>query len=176
MNRTGKIYLGSYDIWTRNRIALLVDLTASVVRPSYQECGQATWLNGNDFEPANESFGILPVAAATRAKLGMSQYRDDYAKGCKIKHEYLARHQQTLVAILPIHTVEEKALYRLLIKSVKGQFAGRKQPNWVALTQEWQHHANGTHIFYKVCIAPSVASHPPAHFFRKASRTTQVIL
>ncbi|KAG1904896.1 uncharacterized protein F5891DRAFT_717553 [Suillus fuscotomentosus] len=169
VNRTGKIYLGSYDIWTRNQIALLVDITASVVRPSYQECGQATWLNGNDFEPANESFSILPVAAATRAKLGMSQYRDDYAKGCKIKHEYLARHQQTLVAILPIHTVEEKALYRLLIKSVTGQFAGRKQPNWVALAQEWQHHANGTHIFYKVHIAPSIASHPHAHFFRKAS-------
>ncbi|KAG1878532.1 hypothetical protein C8R48DRAFT_768098 [Suillus tomentosus] len=150
VNRTGKIYLGSYDIWTRNQIVLLVDTTASVVRPSYQECSQATWLNGNDFEPANESFGILPVAAATRAKLGMSQYRDDYAKGCKIKHEYLARHQQTLVAILPIHTVEEKALYCLLIKSVTGQFAGQKQPNWVALAQEWQHHANGTHIFYKL--------------------------
>ncbi|KAG1883235.1 hypothetical protein F4604DRAFT_1677595 [Suillus subluteus] len=106
--KLGKIYLGSYDIWTRNRIALLVDITASVVWPSYQECGQVTWLNGNDFEPMNESFGILPVAAATRTKLGMSQYRDDYAKGW------------------------------------------RKQPNWVALAQEWQHHANSTHIFYKL--------------------------
>lgn len=67
----------------------------------------------------------------------MSQYQDDYAKGCKIKHNYLVRHQQTLVAILPIHTTEEKALYHLLIKSVTGQFAGRKQPNWVALAQEW---------------------------------------
>lgn len=31
LNRTGKLYLGSYDIWTRNRIALLVDLTANVM-------------------------------------------------------------------------------------------------------------------------------------------------
>jgi hypothetical protein len=95
----------------------------------------------------------------------MSQYQDDYAKGCKIKHNYMTRHQQTLVVILLIHTTEEKALYCLLIKSVTGQYAGWKQPNWVALTQEWQCHANGTCIFYKVCIALQLTINMSAHCF-----------
>jgi hypothetical protein len=150
LNRTGRPYLGSHDIWTHNRIARLVDITADVVQPSYQECGLATWLNGDDFEPARESFGILPFTPATRTKLGMSPYQVEYAKGCKIKHDYLAGQQQTLVAVLPVHTVEEKALYRLLIKSNTSQFSGKKQPNWITLAHEWQRHANGTSIFYKV--------------------------
>ena len=152
LNRTGKPYLGSHDIWTRNRIARLVDITTDVMRPPYQECRLITWLNGDDFEPARESFGILPFTPATRMKIGMSPYQAEYAKGCKIKHDYLAGQQQTLVAVLPVHTVEEKALYRLLLKSNTGQFSGEKQPDWITLAQEWQRHANGTSIFYKVRV------------------------
>jgi hypothetical protein len=107
-------------------------------------------LNTNDFDPAQESFGILPLAESLRQKLGMSTYQSDYAAGCKIKHNYLAKQQQTLVAVLPIHTPEEKALYRLLIKDKHGQFSQRTQPNWISLAQEWQRHANGKEIFYKV--------------------------
>ncbi|KAG1773608.1 hypothetical protein EV702DRAFT_1200931 [Suillus placidus] len=150
MNRMGRPYLGSYDIWTCNRIACLVDITTDVIEPSYQDSGLATWLNRDDFEPARESFGILPFAPATCAKLGMGPYQAEYAKGCKIKHDYLAGQQQTLVAVLPVHTVEEKALYRLLLKNNTGQFSGKKQPNWITLAQEWQRHTNGTSIFYKL--------------------------
>ncbi|KAG2055820.1 hypothetical protein BDR06DRAFT_970603 [Suillus hirtellus] len=139
MNHTGKPYLGSHDIWTHNWIAHLIDITTDVVEPSYQDSGLATWLNGDDFEPARESFGILPFTPVTRTKLGMSPYQVDYAKGCKIKHDYLAGQQQTLVAVLPVHTVEEKALYWLLIKNNMGQFSGKKQPNWITLA-----------IFYKL--------------------------
>ncbi|KAG0706444.1 hypothetical protein DFH29DRAFT_1066800 [Suillus ampliporus] len=131
LNRKGRPYLGSHDIWTHNQIARLVDITTNVIQPSYQECGLATWLNGDDLSQQES-----PLA--------------DYAKGCKIKHDYLAGQQQTPVAVLPVHTVEEKALYRLLLKSNTGQFSGKKQLNWITLAQEWQRHANGTSIFYKL--------------------------
>ncbi|KAG2113631.1 hypothetical protein BD769DRAFT_1673635 [Suillus cothurnatus] len=101
------------------------------LEPSYQDLGLATWLNGDEFEPARESLA-------------------EYAKGCKIKHNYLARQQQILVAVLPIHTIKEKALYWLLLKNNTGQFSGKKQPNWITLAQEWQHHTNRTSIFYKL--------------------------
>lgn len=143
-------YSGSFDIWTKNKIASLIDATTEVITPSYKDCGLTSWLNTNEFDPAQESFGILPLTESVRQKLGMSVYQSDYAAGCTIKHNYLAKQQQTLVAVLPVHTPKEKALYRLLIKDKAGQFSGRTQPNWISLTQEWQRHANGREIFYKV--------------------------
>ena len=122
------------------------------VKPSYAECGYATWLNGDDFEPANESFGILPFSEEIRSKLGMHLYHSEYAKGNKIQHQYLAESQQTLIAVLPVHTSEEKALYRLLIKKATGEFSGKRQPNWINLASDWQRQADGKNIFYKVNI------------------------
>jgi len=108
------------------------------------------WVNGNDYERASETFGILPSSENTRTKLGMLEYHPDFAREHKIRHPHLARLQQTRMAILPVHTPEEKALYRLFLNDNMGHFSGKKQPNWITLAQQWSARSNGTNIFYKV--------------------------
>lgn len=78
----------------------------------------------------------------------MSPYNEDYAKGCKMLHNYLALNQKTLVAVLPVHTSDERILYHALVRKM---VVNQKKPNWIDLAREWQLHANGRTIFYKVC-------------------------
>ncbi len=108
------------------------------------------WVNGNDYEPTTEVFGLLPLPETTRTKLAMLPYRSDFARSEKIRHVYLAAQQGTLVAILPIHTPEERSLFRVLAKRPNGPFSGAKQPNWVTVAQEWSAYCDGKNIFYKV--------------------------
>jgi hypothetical protein len=111
------------------------------------------WVNGDEYEGSNESFGILPLSETARTHLGMLVYHPDFAKEKHIHHSYLAQHQQTRVAVLPVHTAQERALFRLLVKSENGLFSGRKEPNWVTVTVEWSRYCDGVEIFYKVCPA-----------------------
>ena len=121
-NRTGKPYQGSFDIWERNRIAKLIDLTRDLfIDPN--EASGVSWINGNDYQQSWETFGILPLPHASQATLGMHHYSDDYATGEKIKHAHLAKQQQTHVAILPVHTPAEQALFRLLVSMPNGPFS-----------------------------------------------------
>ncbi|KAI0369360.1 hypothetical protein BV20DRAFT_1113655 [Pilatotrama ljubarskyi] len=153
LNRTGMPYRGSYDIWMRNRLASLRDQTAEafplrvglIPRRSVD-----AWVNGDDYTRTDEVFGLLPVPETTRQKLGMLAFHSDFARREKIRHRYLAHQQQTRVAILPVHTPEERALYRMLAKQPAGYFAGPRQPNWVSLATEWSKYADGVHIFYKL--------------------------
>ena len=118
--------------------------------PGVKQVTLPGWVNGNDYELASETFGVLPLSDDTRAKFGMLVYHPDFARECKIRHPHLAQLQQTRMAILPVHTPEEKALYRLFLNDTAGHFAGKKQPNWITLTQQWSARCNGTSIFYKV--------------------------
>ena len=151
LNRTGRADQGSHDIWTRNYIAELLDRTAAAFKPNMKHVSMIGWVNGNEYQQSAETFGILPLAEDMRVKLGMSPYHHTYATETKIRHRYLAEHQQTRVAVLPIHTQQERSLYRLLVKQQNGLFSGTKQPNWVAVACEWSKYADGLHIFYKVC-------------------------
>ena len=149
-NRTGKPYQGSFDVWVRNQITKLIDLTrGAFTNPN--EASVVSWLNGNNYEQSRETFGILPLPRASQITLGMLQYSEEYATGEKIKHPNLAKQQQTQVAILPIHTPEERALFRLLVSMPNGPFSGESQPNWVAMASRWAEHCDGMKIFYKVC-------------------------
>jgi hypothetical protein len=108
------------------------------------------WINGREYEHMQESFGILPLDDHTQHKLGMLTYHPDFAAEKKIRHHYLAKMQHTRIAVLPIHTTYERALYRLLVKKPNGLFSGRTQPNWIAVATAWMQHADGIQIFYKV--------------------------
>jgi hypothetical protein len=54
------------------------------------------------------------------------------------------------MAILPVHTSQERALFRILVKKPNGLFSGTRQPDWIAVTVEWSQYCDGIHIFYKV--------------------------
>ena len=115
------------------------------------------WLNGNDYKQLQETFGILPLPRASQVTLGMHQHLDEFATGEKVKHADLAKQQQTQVAILPVHTPAECALFWLLISMPNGPFSGTNcQLNWVAMASQWAEHCNGRTIFYKVI---STAAH-----------------
>ena len=109
------------------------------------------WVNRNEYEQTTETFSILPLSEDMRTKLGMLPYHSVFAKENKMHHCYLAQGQQTRIAILPVHTRQERSLYRLLVKQSNGLFSGKKQPNWVAVAVEWSKYADGINIFYKVC-------------------------
>jgi hypothetical protein len=105
------------------------------------------WVNGNDFERAYETFGILPLSPNLRREYGMHDYSERFAVGEKTLHHYLAKQQQTCIAVLPIHTPEECALFRLFMKF---DGSSESQPNWTSFTSRWSEHCDGKTIFYKV--------------------------
>lgn len=109
------------------------------------------WVNGNDFEQASETFGILPLSPSLRSKYGMHDYSESFAVGEKTLHRHLTKQQQTRIAVLPVHTPDERALFRLFMK-----FEGSSQPNWTSFTSRWSEHCDGKTIFYKVYFAFNV--------------------
>ena len=48
----------------------------------------------------------------------------NFAEEINVRHDHLAKHQHTRIAVLPIHTVQERALYHALTKLESGNFGG----------------------------------------------------
>jgi hypothetical protein len=48
------------------------------------------WVNGNDYDHASKTFGILPLSENTHNKLGMLEYHPVFAREYKICHLHLA--------------------------------------------------------------------------------------
>ncbi|KAG6370815.1 hypothetical protein JVT61DRAFT_11026 [Boletus reticuloceps] len=81
----------------------------------------------------------------------MFAYDEQYAAEQKIRHKWIAEQQGTLVAVLPVHSREERDLFRLLMQSSPlFSDATNRQPNWTSLAAVWATHANGKTIFYKL--------------------------
>ncbi|TFK55407.1 hypothetical protein OE88DRAFT_1804266 [Heliocybe sulcata] len=150
LNRTGTPYTGSYDVWTRNRISLLLDTTSSRFESLPRSFGPGGWVNGNLYAPSMEVFGILPMPDSKRLESGMMPYHHRYAMEQKIRHRQLAFRQNCRVAILPVHTRSERALFRLLITDIHSRFGNEKEPSWDAVAAEWSRHVDGTAVFYKL--------------------------
>jgi hypothetical protein len=128
----------------------MLDLTVDALKPG-NSLLRGQWVNGNDYERANESFGIIQFKPDFIKPLGMFEYSDKYAREQQIRYRWVAEQQGTLVAVLPVHTREERDLFRLLVQS-SPLFANvtTRQPNWTSLAAIWASHANGKSIFYKV--------------------------
>jgi hypothetical protein len=117
-------------------------------RPPYFRRGG--WVNGNNYMCSIETFGIMPIPEITHQYLGMVPFDPKHVETQKIRHAYLAQAQGTLCAILPIHTHEERVLFRDLASLDTGPLAGPKQPDWYVVTQMWSSYCNGINVFYKV--------------------------
>ena len=86
----------------------------------------------------------------------MHAFNREYARGMKIRHQYLATQQNTLVAVLPVHTKAERALFKSLVADPKGLFAKERMPSWEAVAAQWSELVDGQDIFYKVSITESI--------------------
>jgi len=150
LNRTGKAYTGHFNVPLKNHLAHLLDLTTDAMLS--HTVVRSGWVNGNNYESANETFGMIQLSPTLFKPLGMFEFSQEYAHEQKIRHKYIAEHQGTLVAVLPIHTRNERDLFQLLSQSSPLFMDPAHQPNWTALTSVWAGHANGKTIFYKVRI------------------------
>ncbi|OBZ79508.1 hypothetical protein A0H81_01196 [Grifola frondosa] len=82
--------------------------------------------------------------------IGMLVYHPQFAKEQEIRYQYLAKQQGTRVAVLPVHTKAERALFWLLVAQSDGMSAGKWKPNWQAVSPRWVDHSDGKTIFYKL--------------------------
>jgi hypothetical protein len=153
LNRTGVPHHGSYDIWTQNRISHLLDVLASAFTCNIANFS-GSWVNGNNYQRSKEVFGVLPLPKSQKERLGMHDFNAEFSKATKTRHQYLSCQQNTLVAVLPIHTKPEQALFKALVADLSsdGLFSGKKQPNWESVSMRWSQHADGREIFYKVML------------------------
>lgn len=143
-NRTGTVYAGHYDIWLTNREQHLVEETRTLIPDSHTLVG---WVNGDMYTPAGETVGILRLPDSTRATAEMQAYIQ--GSDSKHRHHFLAQHQGTKFAVISVHTIPEKQLFKKLMQE---DLAGSVTPDWKLGVLIWNRAANGKTIFYKVCV------------------------
>jgi hypothetical protein len=145
-NSTGKKYQRHYDIWTINKLQEVKCAPRAFVSGVVEI---PDWTNPNLYQPSGETFGIQPISRQIQAAAGLVPFH--HALDAKRSHSFLAARQQTRIAVLPIHTTPEKALFSQLMK---GQTSGK--PKWGQVVIEWNRAAEDNadrEIYYKVCRA-----------------------
>jgi hypothetical protein len=150
LNRSGRKYIGHFDIPLKNCVASLLDfLTLQNTFNNERPINRGGWVNGNDYQDAGETFGILRFDATVCETYCMLPYDSQTAHEMATCHQWLSDRQGTLFAVVPVHTREEQDIFSLLMETSKA-FTGRAEPNWVHLASEWSSHCNGKTVFYKV--------------------------
>ena len=147
-NCTSCSYIGHFNISLKNRVSMLLEITAGYFGCDLQG-GYGKWVNGNNYQRTSESFGILPFDGAAQNRLSMLPYHHTFALEQKVRHRYLSERQRTRFSVLPIHTQSERALFQLYARS-SHHFTSAQGPNFAALACEMNAHADGLTIFYKV--------------------------
>ncbi|KAF6764006.1 hypothetical protein DFP72DRAFT_956173 [Ephemerocybe angulata] len=150
-NSTGQPYRGHFSIWLTNRLQeRLTFLDGIIARPMEMQ----GWVNGNLYLPTTERLGILPIPEDVRLSSGIAAGSVVLSPGgskSKIPHAYLARMQGTRKAILPVHTDEEKALFRALMASNPAFNSRTTGPTWKLAVKVWNEHAETSkHVYYKL--------------------------
>ncbi|OBZ66439.1 hypothetical protein A0H81_13618 [Grifola frondosa] len=66
-NRTGSPYHGSFDIWTKNRLCHLLDVTSNSFTTPPLDFDLSGWINGNRYVRSTETFGIMHLPEKYRS-------------------------------------------------------------------------------------------------------------
>ncbi|SGZ28469.1 BQ5605_C027g10347 [Microbotryum silenes-dioicae] len=159
-NRTGKPFVGHYDLW------LTVELH-HIVNPLL-------------YTPSTESFGIVPVVQSPTAQMrfliepcqvergtlrlepvkwlprnllqnntpAIQHMQSRLPTDRKLRHDWPAERQGTRFDVLFVHTPSERALYRYL--SSKVRLGALQNLQIFEITEPWNKYANGLDIFYKM--------------------------
>ncbi|PBK81020.1 hypothetical protein ARMGADRAFT_1039609 [Armillaria gallica] len=90
-------------------------------------------------------------------KLRMLPYHNETALNTHTCRGRLALTQGTQIAILPIHTPEERAIFHALVKRPNSEFSKPMKPNWIMVTYQWMDYADGQKVFYKSTTEPKKA-------------------
>lgn len=145
-NRTGQDFSGHDDIWLYDELQIMIEKTRKLVPMSYTIKG---WTNGLLYQPTTEVSGILPIPPSIQFKAGLQPTISNPTT--KVMHQYLATRQETMFAVIGVHTVTEKKLFSKLMKEHPAFNRNNQEPNWKTAVQVWNtEHADGNTIFYKV--------------------------
>ena len=119
--------VGRYDVWILNTIKLLGNKVGILTFPN--------WVESESFESTGERFGILPSSELLRAHL--------LIKPCSPTNlSYICRKMNTLFAVLPVHTNEEK-------KDVSQSYMTGENFRPVEWAKKWNAVADGLTVYYK---------------------------
>ncbi|KAF8057819.1 hypothetical protein FPV67DRAFT_1394478, partial [Lyophyllum atratum] len=114
-NTTGKRFTGHFSIWVTNE---LQEMLCLVQHKLDQPRMITNWVNGNLYQQTEEVTGVLPIPDDIRSKSGMGAF----IAGLHTKqaHGFLASMQGTRKPVLPVHSNEERDLFRELMSGDTG--------------------------------------------------------
>jgi hypothetical protein len=133
-NRPNYLDVGHYDTW------MVDDLQNVMIELGFQN-PFPNWVNSSSFKPTNEAFGIVPLAAIPE-HMKYDKNRNDGMAPANLK---LAIKMKVRFPFLPIHSDEERRLYRRILR----QNSGQGKPDFITFADQWNQEADGKTIFYK---------------------------
>ncbi|SGY55064.1 BQ5605_C006g03957 [Microbotryum silenes-dioicae] len=176
-NRTGKPFMGHYDLWLTVELHRLRRKTSAFL-PRHSTT-VSDIVNPLLYIPSTETFVIVPVQSPTaqirfliepyhveRGTLrlepvkwsprnllqnntsAIQHMQSRLLTDRKLRHDWLAERQGTRFAVLHVHTPSERALYRYL--SSKTRLGAPQNLRILEITELWNKYANGVDIFYKM--------------------------
>ncbi|KAG6875262.1 hypothetical protein C0992_004529 [Termitomyces sp. T32_za158] len=136
-NSTGQRYVGHYSIWLTNELQEMISLVQDML---VEPCLLSGWINGNLYKKTNEVTGVLPIPEKLQTKSAMAAYVP--ALHSKQPLHFLAEMQGTRKPVLPIHSNDERTLFRTLMTENVGFNHPITGPNWDIAVQIWNNEAD----------------------------------
>lgn len=155
---TGNPYQGHLHIWVTHDLQAQRSALQDVLVNPTEITG---WVNGNYYVLTKETLGILPIPLEIRESTGMATYVSGPITNIKTgekkrpqRHNFLAQMQGTRKAVLPIHTVAEKLMFRtLMTKNKEFNPPNVSEPPWNQAAKVWNasvDESSDENLYYKV--------------------------
>jgi hypothetical protein len=150
--------MGHYDVALLNEIHCL-SIELPLDGPTFAV--PTTWVNGRLFTSTSEKPGILAIPQHGKNEANLLEYADtsneNRMNAHKIRHSRLAKLQNVRFAVLPVHTIEEQALFKKLMLSerpgrrgnIVSDSQGMNDDEWSRFAKKWTTFCDGITIFYK---------------------------
>ncbi|SCZ97941.1 BZ3500_MvSof-1268-A1-R1_Chr3-3g06472 [Microbotryum saponariae] len=176
-NRTGKAYVGHFDLWLTVELHRMRRKTAAYL-PAHPTNMSET-VNPLLYAPSTETFGIVPIVEVAQKSNNIEPYcvesgafrfeplkwspRNLLHKNMgrtiqqmqiqlpadrKLRHTWLAKRQGTRFAVLHVHTPTERALYKHILSHL--ELSTSRDQRAIRIAERWNAYANGIDIFYKM--------------------------
>jgi hypothetical protein len=147
--RTGRQYRNHFNYELKDNLHGLYILMGLPLPPSLR-----TWVNSSFYslEPST-TIGIGAIPSAVKDLYSMESYTNHKANVLEISSEEFVARQQTLkFPAYPIHTREERTLFKKLIAKFRELHPLTKVPNYHDFAQEWNQQlaVDGKKVFYKL--------------------------
>lgn len=116
-----------------------------------------------DYQSTGETFGIAKMSKDFLKQFQMEEASVDTStvhdvvpslptkinRKFENSYDYLAHAQGSRFAIVPVHTIQEKKLFKSLIDSNPSMSKAKALKDWEAFCSIWSSHCNGRTIYYK---------------------------